>query len=317
MKKFLLILLMLILAFSLIACSVDGPDTDTSTDNQPTDSNTNKELTENTFVVNKIYDRYFDKITPAPAYLLDDMEEIRGSYKIIKTHEEYATCVDKTDGVNAELFNDNCILIVKSSTTDFHAVKLDNVLTEKTVVVDVQSTLEAVPAYIIDPNADSQRLLYNIFLVIPKNYVPENIDLLGRLTFEISSFKGYSFEAEGIQNLNSENLKKNDAFVFDNANEYLSFLQQISGDDFYSIMDNNSYVLAFYYDIKDSSTIKIFKSFSIDGSNVYLTLDIYDAISSEANEDNVFFVKIPKENVEEVNLPENPIFHITINQYYD
>ena len=113
MKKALLVLFAILIMLALFGCNNNDVDTDTGSESLPNDSDApNQETTENTFTVNKIYDRYFDTVTSDPTYLLDDMEEKRGSYKIIKTYEEYATCVDKTDGVSAELINDNCIFII-------------------------------------------------------------------------------------------------------------------------------------------------------------------------------------------------------------
>ncbi len=312
MKKILLALFMLILAFSLIACSVDGTDTDTNTDSQSTDSDTQKEITENTVVVNKIYDRYFDKVTPAPTYLLDDIEETKGSYKIIKTYEEYATCVDKTDGVNAELFNDNCILIIREYGSAFNGVKSESFLSENKIVREEPGVSYAFVGEL--------RLSY-FYLIIPKSYVFEGANLSGTFAVELNldPTNNYYSESQSLLDFDNdlESFEEKEAFLFSNESKFKDFLCQLGCSSLSYMINDNSITIVFRYDIKEKASTKVFKDFYIDGSVIHLTYDMFGASLSDTEENNLFFVRISKEKLNGSTLPENPIFHITINQYYD
>lgn len=315
MKKILLVLLTLILVLALFGCNNDvdtDTQTDTQSDTQINGSDKNQESKENTVVVNKIYDRYFDKITPAPTYLLDDIEETKGSYKIIKTYEEYATCVDKTDGVNAELFNDNCILIIREYGTAFNGVKSESFLSENKIVREEPGVSYAF--------VGEQRLAY-FYLIIPKSYVFEGANLFGTFDVELNlDPKNYYYsESQNLLDFDNdlESFEEKEAFIFSNESKFKNFLSQLGCSSLSYMINDNSITIVFRYDIKEKASTKVFKDFYIDGSVIHLTYDMFGASLSDTEENNLFFVRIPKEKLNGSTLPENPIFHITINQYYD
>ncbi|MBQ4510101.1 MAG: hypothetical protein II984_05200 [Clostridia bacterium] len=315
MKKALLVLFAILIMLALFGCNNNDVYTDTGSESLPNDSDApNQETTENTFTVNKIYDRYFDKVTSNPTYLLDDMEEKRGSYKIIKTYEEYATCVDKTDGVSAELFKDNCIFIIKNYGNSFNAVKSASFLSENKIIIETRSG-DLDDSY---GKNEENLVLNNFFLIVPKSYISEGASLLGNMEIEINVviLNSYKLESRSLDKLNSdfENFEEKNAFIFDNADDFWYFDHQLRSD---FTINNNFIALVFRYDMENLSGFKCFNNFYIEGSDVYLTLNMYEIYESESKQNNIFLVKILKENVEEAKLPENPVFHITINQYYD
>ncbi len=319
MKRLISILLSLFLMLSLVACYNKTTDTDTQLNTQSdntTDLIVDDKITESTIVLEKHYNRYFERISPTPLYLYDDIANEKGAYKIIETYEEYASCVGDASSIDSNLFENNSILIIKNYGSNMKAVREANFLVNKKITLDVE-VLFAEPT----STEESSTELSVFYFIIPKEYFPKNSEKYGILEIAYNRLEGYFYGLDTTRDLklDFEYFEKNKAAIFTEKSEYDNFLKQIKCDNFSPsfIMNNNDYPLVFYYDMQAWAGVEVFKDFYIDGNVVYLTLERYDCyVDSEAPSDT-YFVGIPNEILNPENLPQNPIFNITIIEYYN
>lgn len=319
MKRLISILLSLFFMLSLVACYNNTTDTDTQLNTQldnTTDLIVDDKITESTIVLERKHNRYFERISPTPLYLHDDIANEKGAYKIIETYEEYASCVGDASFVDSGLFENNSILIIKDYGSNMKAVREAEFLVNKKITLDVEVLL-AEPT----STAEIPSELSVFYLIIPKEYFPENSEKYGVLEIAYNRLKGYFYASDTTKDLkiDFEYFEKNKAAIFTEKSDYDNFLKKVKCDASSPtlIMNNNEYPLVFYYEMQAWAGEEVFKDFYIDGNVVYLTLERYDCyLQSEAPSDT-YFVGIPNEALAPANLPQNPMFNITIVEYYN